>query len=133
MCRRALAERLDCPADDLARRGVEVVSAGTMGLVGVPASTGAGETMAEQGLSLADHRSQGLSPELIQGADRIYAMCGHHQDAVLSLVPAAASRTFLLDPDGDIIDPMGGSPEDYRACARHIAQALQTRLPEVDL
>ena len=46
---------------------------------------------------------------------------------------AAADRTGLLDVDGDIADPLGGTVDDYLACAERISAALRQRIRELEL
>jgi protein-tyrosine-phosphatase len=53
-----------------------------------------------------------------------------HRQAVLDLVPSAAARVALLDPEGAVPDPMGGSADGYRRCAEHIQRAVDARLEE---
>ena len=76
------------------------------------------------------HRAQPLTVELVQRAERIYAMTAGHRDAVLGLVPAAAARVELLDPTGAVADPIGGGAEAYRRCAAHIEQLVKARQQE---
>jgi hypothetical protein len=54
-----------------------------------------------------------------------------HRQAVVDLVPGAAGRVQLLDPNGSISDPIGGPPETYARCAEQIEAALKTRLEEI--
>lgn len=128
--REALARQLECPADELAARGYEVASAGTMAYADVTASTGAVEEMRRRGLDLSGHRSQPVTVELVHRAERVYVMTPEHQRAVLELVPGAAGRVELLDAAGPIPDPYGGPPEAYRACAEHLARAVGVRVEE---
>jgi protein-tyrosine phosphatase len=55
-----------------------------------------------------------------------------HREAVIQHWPEAASRTQLVRSDGrDICDPIGGSVEVYRECARQIDEAIQARVDEL--
>jgi tRNA threonylcarbamoyl adenosine modification protein (Sua5/YciO/YrdC/YwlC family) len=130
MFRAALAQRLGCAVDDLARLGYRVTSAGTAAMWDGPASAGAVEEMARRGIELGGHRSQPLTVELIHRAERIFVMSEEHRQAVLELVPGAAGRTLMLDEGRPVIDPMGGTVDDYRSCADHIQRALSRRLEE---
>jgi tRNA threonylcarbamoyl adenosine modification protein (Sua5/YciO/YrdC/YwlC family) len=128
--RHALAGRLGWPVGELAMAGYVVSSAGTCALSGGPASEGSIEELARRGIDAHSHRSQPLTVELIQRAERIYVMSTEHQRAVLDLVPGAASRVELLDPDGAVDDPIGASQDVYRRCAQRIDALVQARLRE---
>jgi len=128
--RDALADSLGLTPAELAAAGYRVLSAGTMGGVGAPASSGALEEMARRGLDLSRHRSQALTPELVHRVERIYVMSPEHRQCVLNLVPSAAARVALLDPAGPVADPIGGSAEQYRHCAEQIAGAIGQRIEE---
>jgi protein-tyrosine phosphatase len=128
--RRGVAERLGCPVEALAEAGYHMTSAGTLSVRDATASAGALAEMSRCGIDLSAHRSQPLTVELIHRAERIYVMSPEHRQAVLDLVPAAAGRVALLDPEGPVADPLGGSDEDYRRCADRIARAVSARLEE---
>jgi tRNA threonylcarbamoyl adenosine modification protein (Sua5/YciO/YrdC/YwlC family) len=128
--RQKLAERLGCTLARLAAAGYVVSSAGTCALPGGAASEGAIAELARRGIELRGHRSQPLTVELIQRAERIYAMTPEHRSAVLDLVPGAAARVELFDPDGLVADPMGSGPEAYRRCAAHLERLVDVRLRE---
>ena len=80
------------------------------------------------GMDIGNHRSQPLTEELVRRADLIFTMTGSHLGRVLELVPSAADRCHRLAGDHDIADPIGGSVDDYAACAGHIESALKRRL-----
>ncbi|MEW6253000.1 MAG: L-threonylcarbamoyladenylate synthase, partial [Planctomycetota bacterium] len=128
--RQGLAERLNCRVAELAGMGYRVVSAGVGALRGGAASPGAREEMQRRGFDLAGHRSQPLTVELIHRAEKIFVMSPEHRRAVLDLAPAAAGRVELLDPQGPVADPFGGSDADYQQSADQIARAVQARLEE---
>jgi protein-tyrosine phosphatase len=130
MFRQQLARQLQCTLAELPLAGYEVASAGTFAPPGGAASRGSLDEMARRGVDLGEHRSRPLTVELIQQAERIYAMSPEHRTAVLAMVPGAAGRVELLDPAGPVSDPIGGSPEEYRYCAAHIERAVAARLKE---
>jgi tRNA threonylcarbamoyl adenosine modification protein (Sua5/YciO/YrdC/YwlC family) len=128
--RQRLAERLGYRVADLVGTGYGVSSAGTAALPGGHASPGSIGELARRGIDASPHRSQPLTVELIQRAERIYVMSPEHRNAVLDLVPGAAGRVELLDPDAPVLDPIGAGPEVYERCAAHIERLVQTRLME---
>lgn len=131
--RKMAAERLDCPESELSNRGVIIQSSGTYGGGGGRASEAAIEVCRRRGIDIGDHRSRGLSLELVNPADHIFTMSRQHLATVRSLAPGAELKTALLDPDGDIEDPIGGTTEDYEHAARTITAALERRIDEVPL
>lgn len=111
-------------------RKVQVVSAGTLRLVGRGAAPEMMKTAAENGLNLETHRSNALSKMLIQASDVIFVMELIHRQEVLRLCPDAANKIVLLgnwlpEPVQELVDPMGKSPEVYREVAAQIDSALE--------
>lgn len=131
--RQLLAEKLGCSVDELNGHGISVGSAGTMALPGNRASMEAVEVCQERGIDLSSHRARGLSVELIRPADYIFTMGRQHLEAVRRLAPSDAAKAQLLDSEGDISDPVGGTIDDYEKTAQRITQALRNRLQEVAL
>ena len=118
-------------ARDLLRdENVTVDSAGVTAGAGAAATPEAVAVAAELGLDLNDHRSQPVTPQRVAEADQILTMTAAHRDLVLRSVPEAADRTQVLDEDGDIADPFGGTLADYRVTAEQIKTALLRRLRE---
>lgn len=128
-CRSPMAQAI---ATDLlaGRDNVAVISAGVFASDGAPATGEAVDAVAKLGLDLSRHRSTALTAELINQADVIYTMTDSHRRAILDQWPSAADKTHRLDPDRDIADPIGGSPEVYRQCADMIRKPLQQRIKE---
>lgn len=107
-----------------------VGSAGTLAGDGLPASLLAQEALAEQGLSLAAHRSRSVTPELIREAGLIVVMGHHHFERIIACSPAARDKVFLLgrfsprETGLEIDDPAGGPLADYRQCRDEISACL---------
>lgn len=124
-----VATRLGCGPDEIDRHGVVVASAGISAWSGTRASVNAIDTMAEMGGDLTGHESQPLTEELVRQADVILTMTAAHRAAILAQFPEAGGRVSMLAPDRqDVIDPIGGSLETYRSCARQIHGHLVARL-----
>ena len=130
LARVLLAKRLECSESDLASRGVEVQSAGTMG-GGGGASIEAVAVMSRRGIDLSGHNSIVVTPELIHQSDEILVMTESHRQSIVRMVPSAADRAHLLLGDRDIRDPIGAAEEDYEECARILEDGLAVRLDEV--
>jgi glycine hydroxymethyltransferase len=74
---------------------VRVASAGLL-RGGQPASEHGVALLAERGFDLSEHRSQALTPELLEGADLVLGMAREHVREAVVLVPTAFPRTFTL-------------------------------------
>lgn len=132
LLRRLLTQKLGCREDELAERGYHVESAGTGAYGGAPATPEAVQALRTKGIDLSGHRSQPLSLEQVNRADYIFAMTGRQADNIRSMTAQAENRVVTVD-DQDIEDPIGGSEEEYVACANRIEAALRRRLEEVVL
>lgn len=121
------AERLGCAVEELPDRGVLISSAGVAGGFG-GASEQAQEVMREHGVDISGHASQMASAELLERADRIYALTASHHAAIMSLSSAVGDRVQPLCESGDVSDPVGGDVALYRKCAARIEECVRSRL-----
>lgn len=121
-CRSPMAEVLARKlASDSGLERVEFSSAGTSTVLGLPASEGAQKTARSHGLSLDDHRSTPLSPELVERADRIFAMGPTHLHRVREMGGEGKSAllgAFARPEQGPenhlaVPDPFGETEEVY--------------------
>ena len=127
--RRLVAERVGCRPEEVEQHGVVVASAGISAWSGTRASVGAIDAMAEMGGDLGGHESQPLTEDLVRQADVILTMTAAHRAAILAQFPEAGGRVSMLSPDRqDVLDPIGGSLDIYRRCARQIHGHLAARL-----
>ena len=128
-----LARELNCTPENLLDRGVMVASAGVSAMPGSPASPEAVAVLQESGIDISQHASQPVSERLVRNADLIFTLTAGHRQALLSQWPEAEGRVHLLSPDRrDVSDPIGGTTEDYRRCARQIDALLTARLDALD-
>ncbi|MFZ0591025.1 MAG: ATP-grasp domain-containing protein [Bryobacteraceae bacterium] len=106
---------------------VAVWSAGLAPELKVRADERARTVAPEFGVSLDDHRPQGLTREQIERADAIFIMDHFNQARMLVSHPEAASKTFFLGVYSqrehvsgkiEIADPFDGSLDDVRQCYR---------------
>jgi len=113
---RAHLEDLGVPA--------RVRSAGTMAWE-APATSDAVEVMSELGLDISGHRSTPLGVEIIEGADLILGMTRDHIGRVVSLVPDAADRAFLVGELVRLAEKLGPRElnEDMGSWLRRLAAA----------
>jgi protein-tyrosine phosphatase len=125
LARRAIARKLAVPDEELDKKGINVVSAGSFAMPGARATAQAVEAINELGADLSRHRSRTLSVELIHQADHIFTMGRSHLAAVAALVPSALGRVTPLNPEGEIDDPIGGDKDQYLTLARRLEQLIE--------
>lgn len=131
---------------------LEVITAGTHVIDGQPMSWRTREALAAVGLEANHHRSAQLRPADLATADLVLAMAGEHVRYIHREHPDVAGRTATLkrlvrdlqpgqaplgnrladlrlgevslDDWEDVVDPAGGTPEDYVACAQELADLV---------
>ena len=138
-CRSPMAEYALRSLIDRERPGAaEVLSAGTLGLSGQPATRYAQVAGQVWDLDMSRHRNQPLMAELIERADLILAMAPEHHQKILEMVPKASDKTYLLKnfPDnsgtGDRVeDPIGMDLGAYNEVFLEIGEYLGKYLPEI--
>jgi tRNA threonylcarbamoyl adenosine modification protein (Sua5/YciO/YrdC/YwlC family) len=133
LARKIIADKLKVAPDEIEKRGVSVISAGSFAMPGARATPAAADAVKAFGGDLSKHRSRLLSVELIHQADVIYAMSRSHAQAVTALVPAAAEKTMTLAPDEDIEDPIGGDESLYRELAAQLRGLIEKRLESLPI
>lgn len=106
-----------------AERGVAVVvlSCGTLGIVGQPAAHGSQVAMAEVGIDISDHYSQGVQAAILDVADRVFVMAPRHEAFLVQHSPAVAAKIvrtweYAGEPMEQIDDPIGKDLEAFRQC-----------------
>ncbi len=125
----------------LDERSVDVISAGTVAVDGLPASENARTVVKEFGGDISNHRTRYLTKELVDEADLILVMEFKHYETVLELAPDAAIKTFLLKEYkrrtkyNEVSDPVGKDLSVYRDTAlgmfpslKFIAEDIKKRL-----
>jgi len=134
MFRQLMAKRLGCKVDELADRGVIIMSAGIAAMMGGRPAPEAVAVLTPLGIDLSMHESQPITEQLIRHADLVLAMTRSHRHAILAEWPDAADRVKLLCRDGgDVPDPIGGTPEQYQRCAVQIKAELEGWLEEIQV
>jgi protein-tyrosine phosphatase len=130
-CRSPLAEGIakKILSDRLSEK-IEVSSAGTSAIEGVPASDLSIRVAREHGIDLSRHRARLLNKTLINESDLIVAMSSKHRDTVGIIEPAGLDRTYMLTDfcageGGDIPDPIGSDLEGYQKVFEQIKKCLE--------
>ena len=139
------------------RADIEVVTAGTHVIEGMPMSWRTRDALAGLEVTADGHRSRQLRESDLDTADLVLAMAGEHVAYVRRVHPSAAGRTATLkrlvrdlapgpEPLGsrlgalglnavsieeweDVDDPAGGDLPQFEACAREIDDLLLELLP----
>jgi len=131
LCKKLLADRLRCPVEDLPSRGYHVISAGLAALPGGAAAAEAEQVARNYGADLSAHRSQPLTADLAARADYLVGMTHSHLRALTDCFGHWGAVVRLLNPAGDIADPIGGDQPVYDACAQQIRQHLEMLVAEI--
>lgn len=118
---------------------IEVQSAGTLGMVGAPATDLAIAVAADFGVDIGSHLSQAVTPELLDRSDLVLAMAGEHYQDCLALGASAQALYMLLHypehrPDSQkasVPDPIGGDRQRYETVFLQIDEALRRSLRHI--
>jgi len=132
-CRSVMAKALlEKALKEKNRDDVEVLSAGIMMLEGLPATEEVKELLAKEGIDVAGHRSQRVTPDMVKKSDIILVMEKLHEKRILELVPEAKNRLFLLkefakinDNNLEIADPIARPYEFYAQILGIIKEAIE--------
>ncbi len=125
-CRSPLAEALlRRMATERGLTDVQVSSAGSGSLDGVPASSGTYLVGIERGADTSAHRSRRLTHRLVAESDLILTMSKAHLAEVERM--GGTGKSWLLGEyagysgqDAEVDDPYGGEMEDYRRMADQV-------------
>ncbi len=128
--KRALAVRLKVPVDSLAARGWIIESSGTNAYDGMDMPADARIALAELGITGAQHSSRILRVAQLMTTDFAFAAAHEHFQAMLRIHPESAAKIRLLDPQGDVPDPMGEGIDSYRYAAAQISVAVESLAKE---
>lgn len=113
---------------------IEVISAGTHAVNGIPASSHAVEVASRHGNSLRFHRSRLLTPHVASAADLILTMEAAHSEFIRQLVPGIKTvfelKRYLNNEtidqySSDIVDPMGRGLDFYSMVYNEIEHEIK--------
>ena len=126
-----IAARLRIPFEQLETVNVRALSAGVSARVGAPLTDEAAEVLSSLSVPVKPHAARNLTPELAEQAELIFCMTSAHRKAVVEMLPSVAFKTYCLDTEADVDDPIGKGMAAYVACARQIQTLVQSRLNEI--
>ena len=126
----ALASALGVSADELARRGVVISSAGTHAPDGHRASSRGIVFAHQHGMDLSAHEARLLTAEMIEQADLVLCMDNQQVLAVRDLVPGAGEKTRLFADGGvEVPDPHHHDDAFFNDVAHQISLAVDRLIP----
>jgi len=117
---------------------IEVMSAGTTAMPGVPATHYAQEAVKTWHADISGHRSRPITREMLEESDLIIALSPNHYHEIMTVWPDAEEKTYLLknfpEPgrDGEgVADPIGGSLDMYNQTFLEIGEELGRMLNDI--
>ncbi len=119
---------------------INVESAGIYAMDGQSSSDLTVQVSKEDQLDLSEHRSQSLTPQIVQQSDLILVMTPDHKKDLLQFFPGQSSKIFTLKEFGlkrepskpAVDDPIGMSLNFYRRIYREIFTELARIFPEIE-
>jgi protein-tyrosine-phosphatase len=127
ICRSPMAQVI--AEDEARRRGLNVraASAGLAALEGNAATEQTQAVIEELGLSLREHRAQGLTHALFTDAALVVTATRRQRDELRRFFPNDATRIVSFDDVtklGDLADPYGGDAEAFRRTAAVLKRGM---------
>lgn len=112
----------------------KVISAGVAARDGDPASANSVTALKKVGIDISNHRSQALTPELVEKATVIFGMTESHRAVIQSAISPMPHNIHLIrefmpqEADSQIADPYGGPLPLYEECRDEMVEALPSVL-----
>lgn len=125
-----IAARFLIPFEDMETVNAGALSAGVSAKVGAPLTSEAQETLASMTVPVRPHAAQDLTAELAERAEVIFCMTKAQRQLVIEMLPSVADKTYCLDAEADIDDPIGKGMAAYLNCARRIQELVRLRLDQ---
>ena len=109
---------------------VFVASAGVSAADGFPPTQESLTALKDRGIQ-HEGLSKTLTAEMIQNADIIFCMTASHVAAIWIISgDDNAEKVMRLDPQADVLDPIGSDQGAYDALADHFMELIPRRLKE---
>ena len=109
---------------------VFVASAGVSAADGFPPTQESFTALKDRGIQ-HEGLSKTLTAEMIQNADIIFCMTASHVAAIWIISgDDNAEKVMRLDPQADVLDPIGSDQGAYDALADHFMELIPRRLKE---
>lgn len=115
---------------------IEVDSGGTLGIEGRECPSHTQAVLREWNIFLDDHRSKGLTPELMDWADLVLVMTYDHAATLRERFPDTSAEITLLGPFGgqapEVMDPIGRWRRFHRKVRDQIEQCVEGLLDRIE-
>ena len=138
-CRSPLAEGIARNLVDSGRvEGLEpaevlFASAGISAAEGMPPSAETVDVLRERGVEIGS-RSIRLTEDMVREADLVLVMTSGHLESIrrcFDLAPDELDKVRLVDPKGDVDDPIGMGSDVYRRTADALERVIPAHLREL--
>jgi molybdate transport system ATP-binding protein len=130
ICNSEIARRLRIPPAAVKMFPVRAVSAGLSAMPGAQVTEEAQKALQAIGIPRSSHRSQNLTPELVEEAEAIFCMTEKQREQAVAMFPLAAAKIHCLRPGVDLEDPSGRGPEAFLKLAKQLQELVGLRLAE---
>ena len=134
ICRSPIAEGLAPVIGKELGLTVESLSAGTLGLKERPADPKSVKVCAEINIDISNHRSQGITQDLVDWATYILVMERKHASHLRKLYQGVDDKIMELGTfsgRSSVPDPIGGWTYKFRGCRKQIEKALRNFLKQI--
>ena len=111
-------------------RSLKVISAGVAAHDGEPVSQNSIQALKKVGLDISEHRSQLITPKMVNDALAIFCMTETHRARIQMVMRNTPKNIYLFreflpkEADTEIGDPFGGSLKLYEACRDEMVEAI---------
>ncbi|MCH2135357.1 MAG: hypothetical protein MK101_02115 [Phycisphaerales bacterium] len=131
-CRSPMAEGIAQAHVRSSELDMFVASAGVAAVDGMPTSPETLTALNAMGIDF-DGQSKALTREMVEGADAVFCMTRSHMSAARRIAGegSGAEHIELLDPSGDVDDPIGQGQAVYDDLAAHLQQLIPERLDQL--
>ncbi len=127
-----IATRFQIHSGLLETVNARALSAGVTARVGAPLTSEAQEVLRSLNVPVRPHAARNLTPELADEAEMIFCMTEAQRQAVIDMIPSVAGKTYCLNAQADIDDPIGKGIQAYLDCATRIRELVRLRLNELN-
>ncbi|MDQ8180099.1 low molecular weight protein arginine phosphatase [Pelagicoccus sp. SDUM812005] len=124
-------------AQDNPLSSLKVSSAGVSAFPGQAASENSVDALKKVGIDLKNHKSQGLSQELVDNTLAFFCMTDSHLAMLNYQIDPPPPNAFLMRQfigdgiDDQIPDPFGGNLRQYEACRDSMVEAIPSLIEVV--
>ena len=139
ICRSPIAEAMLSARIEKQGLDLEASSAGTLGIEDHAADPDAIKAVGEEGIDLRNHRSRGVSRDIIEDAFAVIVMGPEHEEGLGARYPDTRDSIVRLweycpagREAGEIEDPLGRGLDEFRRIRDVIREALDHWLSSIE-